>query len=259
MPLEVFMDSRLSKTDLRVLGILLSFMRPPKKMYCYPKRERISNLSGGLDVSKISTATSNLVKLGWLDKVGNGGKSCSSCYRFKVPVKISALSDTDVVTVIKPVTVTTIVRGKEERNNELDIVSDFNMDFDQFWNIYPRKVSKQAAVLAWKKLTPSQQLYEQIIAAVKMSLTENPQWLRQNGDFIPHPATYLNNRRWEDELPAKKTEGNKNNHAKGNINANNQSKPRTRRDHASFIDDALNEFIINEFGFEANNDDIPTF
>ena len=258
MPLEVFMDSRLSKTDLRVLGILLSFMRPPKKMYCYPKRERISNLSGGLDVSKISTATSNLVKLGWLDKVGNGGKSCSSCYRFKVPVKISALSDTDVVTVIKPVTVTTIVRGKEERNKEIDNVSDWNKDFDQFWTIYPRKVSKQDAVNAWKKLKPSQQLYEQIITAVKTSLTENPQWLRQNGDFIPHPATYLNNRRWEDELPTK-TEGNKNNHAQGNINATSQKQKRNRKDHGSFIDDALNDFINNGFGCAANNDDIPTF
>jgi hypothetical protein len=252
MPLEVFKDNRLSKTELRVLGILLTFMRPPERMYCFPKRETISNLSGGLNVSKISTATSNLVKFGWLDKVGNGGKSCSSRYYFKVPV----LADTDVVTVANPVTVTTIVRGKKEITIEIDKVSDWNKDFDQFWNIYPCKVSKQAALQAWKKLKPNGQLCEQIIAAVKNAVDENPQWTQQNGKFIPHPATYLNNRRWEDELSTKKSEGNNNNHAKGNINANNQK--RNRRDHASLIDDSLNE-IINRFVFEADDDDISTF
>lgn len=255
MPLEVFKDSRLSKTELRVLGILLTFMRPPRKMYCYPKRETISSLCNGLDVNKISTATTRLVKLGWLVKEGNGGKSCSSRYHFKVPAITTAFSDTDSVTV------TAIVGGKKEINKDIYIVNDFIKDFDRFWNAYPRKSNKKEAIRAWKNLSPNQQLIEQIIAVVKISVTENPQWIQQGGKFIPYPAKYLNDRRWEDELPTSKSERIKHNHAseKENNNAINQSQPRTRRDHASLIGNALNEIIINEFGYEVGNDDISTF
>lgn len=29
------------------------------------------------------------------------------------------------------------------------------------------------------------------------------QWTQNNGQFIPHPATWLNQGRWDDELPVK--------------------------------------------------------
>lgn len=199
------------------------------------------------------------MKLGWIVKRGNGGKSCPSNYYFKIPVIISETSETNLVTVAEPVTVTVIARGKKEISKEIDIVNDCTKDFDQFWNIYPRKVNKTDALNAWTKLKPDPLLFEQIVTAVKISATENPQWIQQDGRFIPHPATYLNNRRWEDEFPTMKAKGIKNNHAKGYVNAINQKQTRNRRDHGSFIDDALNEFIINQFGFEANDDDISTF
>ena len=77
MPIEAFLDDRLSKTDLRVLGAIISFT--DKKGMCWPRREQISERCG-LPVKKISYSTSHLIELGWLKKEGNGGCSRSANY-----------------------------------------------------------------------------------------------------------------------------------------------------------------------------------
>lgn len=72
--------------------------------------------------------------------------------------------------------------------------------FALFWQEYPRKAAKAAALKAWQKLNPSPELVERILAHVrdhKMS----PDWIKDGGQFVPHPATFLNGRRWEDDIP----------------------------------------------------------
>ncbi|MFN3075362.1 MAG: hypothetical protein ABT940_00500 [Alphaproteobacteria bacterium] len=74
--------------------------------------------------------------------------------------------------------------------------------FDLFWSVYPRKIGKGAAELAWKKLKPDATLQRRIIEAVKAQC-KSEQWRRDGGQFIPHPATWLNGKRWEDEVEVK--------------------------------------------------------
>ena len=74
--------------------------------------------------------------------------------------------------------------------------------FDLFWSIFPRKIGKGAAELAWKKLKPDGPLQARIIQAVKAQC-KSEQWRRDGGQFIPHPATWLNGKRYEDELEVK--------------------------------------------------------
>lgn len=71
--------------------------------------------------------------------------------------------------------------------------------FDAFWGQYPRHTAKEAARKAWSKLNPSEELQEQIIAAV-LVYKASPQWTKDGGQYIPHPSTFLNQRRWEDEI-----------------------------------------------------------
>lgn len=71
-------------------------------------------------------------------------------------------------------------------------------EFDEFWKAYPRHVDKQKARKAWAKLRPPP------LKAILDALTwqrELPDWRKENGDFVPYAATYLNGRRWEDEPP----------------------------------------------------------
>jgi hypothetical protein len=71
--------------------------------------------------------------------------------------------------------------------------------FDDFWTRYPLHVGKQAARKAWAKLGPSPPL-GQIVDALAWQ-RELPRWREDGGRYVPHPATYLNGRRWEDERP----------------------------------------------------------
>ncbi len=72
--------------------------------------------------------------------------------------------------------------------------------FDEFWAAYPRKVGKQAAWKAWSKLKPSAELTKAILEAVEYQCN-CPQWQKDGGQYIPNPATWLNQGRWEDKLP----------------------------------------------------------
>jgi len=71
--------------------------------------------------------------------------------------------------------------------------------FARFWSAYPKKVAKVDARRAWAKLRPDAALVERIIAGVeRYAGTEG--WTKDGGRFIPHPATFLNKRRWDDEI-----------------------------------------------------------
>jgi DNA-binding transcriptional ArsR family regulator len=71
--------------------------------------------------------------------------------------------------------------------------------FDQFWKLYPRKVDKTKAHKAWSKLSMTPDLFTTITAALARQRT-SIDWLKSGGQFIPHATTWLNGRRWEDEV-----------------------------------------------------------
>lgn len=68
--------------------------------------------------------------------------------------------------------------------------------FESFWAAYPRKVGKQAAKKAFSKVSVS---VKTLIDAVN-SQKNSEQWRKDNGQYIPNPATWLNQGRWDDVL-----------------------------------------------------------
>jgi len=72
--------------------------------------------------------------------------------------------------------------------------------FDEFWRLYPKKVGKGAARKAWNKAKPSALVHQKILEAIPRAMNTD-QWRRENGRFIPNPATWLNEGRWDDEPP----------------------------------------------------------
>lgn len=71
-------------------------------------------------------------------------------------------------------------------------------DFEKFWVEWPRKVAKAEARKAWAQTARVRPDLETVLKAIKAaSATE--QWMRGNGQFIPHAATWLRGERWEDE------------------------------------------------------------
>ena len=71
--------------------------------------------------------------------------------------------------------------------------------FDEFWKTYPKKVGKGAALNAFKKLKVTDEFLNRMLSAVE-SQRKTEQWRKDGGQFIPHPATWLNQGRWDDEV-----------------------------------------------------------
>ncbi len=67
--------------------------------------------------------------------------------------------------------------------------------FDVFWKAYPKKVGKAAAKKAFRKVKVP---LESLLSAIERQKCGS-QWSRDNGQYIPNPATWLNQERWEDE------------------------------------------------------------
>jgi len=78
--------------------------------------------------------------------------------------------------------------------------------FDQFWVFYPKKRSKGRAEKAFQKIHPDEQLLSRMISSIGRAKTSE-EWKKENGRFIPHPATWLNDKGWEDEFDGKDNGG----------------------------------------------------
>lgn len=74
-----------------------------------------------------------------------------------------------------------------------------NEGFERFWAAYPKKTAKQQAFKAWQRLKPDEGLLSVILTSLERH-KKSVQWTKDGGRFIPYPATWLNGRRWEDEL-----------------------------------------------------------
>lgn len=75
---------------------------------------------------------------------------------------------------------------------------EYPEDFEQFWAHYPRRVAKGDALKVWLKLNKTD----------RKAAIERAEWVAgcwayydpegQRASFIPHPATWLNARGWDD-------------------------------------------------------------
>lgn len=68
--------------------------------------------------------------------------------------------------------------------------------FEVFWKKYPRKVARPQAEKIWKKIKPNDELLNKMLVAI-----DQQELHKREKDFVPHPSTWLNNNRWEDEIP----------------------------------------------------------
>lgn len=69
--------------------------------------------------------------------------------------------------------------------------------FLSFWQMYPNKKNKQSSIKAWAKLTEEEK--QLALSALPQHLKQD-QWIRDDGKYIPHPATWINQKRFQDEL-----------------------------------------------------------
>lgn len=72
-------------------------------------------------------------------------------------------------------------------------------EFERFYSAYPKKVARADAEKAWLKIKLDDGMLEKIMAGLERA-KRSTKWQEKNGEFIPYPASWLNGRRWEDEV-----------------------------------------------------------
>ena len=71
----------------------------------------------------------------------------------------------------------------------------YSVEFERFWAAYPRREGKGAAYKAFQRIAGVP--LDVMLFAVEQQ-RRSRQWTENNGQYIPMPATWLNQRRWED-------------------------------------------------------------
>ena len=113
----------------------------------------------------------------------------------------------DSVYVNDNVNVNVNVLSKDNELNNRDINISCSKEeriesiFESFWKVYPRKVGKEKCRNWFKSHKPKEELVQKMIEAVEEQ-KKSKQW--SDPQYIPHPYTWLNQGRWEDELTPSK-------------------------------------------------------
>lgn len=89
---------------------------------------------------------------------------------------------------------TTSTKTISNKNNAGEVAEKFA----RFWSAYPKKTGKGGAEKAFQKINPDNPLLETMLATLAWQ-SRQPAWLKDGGQFVPNPQTWLNQRRWEDE------------------------------------------------------------
>jgi hypothetical protein len=94
------------------------------------------------------------------------------------------------------------VKSKEDTQQEgvskCEGVQGGDNSFETFWKAYPRKQGKGSCVKIWSRMKAPADTLQKILAALVWQRTSD-QWTKDGGQFIPMPATYLNQARWLDD------------------------------------------------------------
>ena len=95
--------------------------------------------------------------------------------------------------------------------SQSEIIKEINKErFELFWKEYPRKVNKFKTEEWFNKNSLTDEQFDLIITKLK-KYKDTTDWKKDNGKYIPYPTTWLNQKRWEDDVISISESNNPNN------------------------------------------------
>jgi|TARA_B110000902_G_C14153443_1_gene530424 hypothetical protein len=176
-----------------------------KEGYCWASNQYFAELYQ-VDKTTVSGWIGQLKARGYLTvqlQYKKGSKQILNRYIKINGEGIDEITKTSFQKDVDPIDQKTKVNTKT--NTKTNITVNNVDDFDSFWKFYPRKASKDAARKAWIKLRPDVHVMQMIADNVKERV-EKGEWRKDNQSFILHASTYLNQKRWEDEVVDQQTQ-----------------------------------------------------
>lgn len=96
----------------------------------------------------------------------------------------------------------TVTKQQERKGKERKGTYICSTEFLKFYESYPRKVGKEPAWKAWKKRNGDRPDIETLLKILEEQ-KRSDQWQKEGGQFVPLPATWINQGRWDDKLEEK--------------------------------------------------------
>ena len=88
--------------------------------------------------------------------------------------------------------------GEATERNKTEVISYEEIAFNEFWSAYPKKVTKKGCYKSFCKIKNLEKEMPLIMEALER-FKKSKGWQKDNGQFIPHPTTWINQERWKDE------------------------------------------------------------
>ena len=181
--------SNVSAQAIRLYCVLRKYA-DNETLDAYPSRQTLANKMQVDSTKTVDRAIKELLDIGALTvsrRLKDNGEFDSNLYTL-----MSLPSDTGVSTYPQesPTNYNHITKTKLTRTNK-DISPFFEQDFEEFWQAYPRKVGKAQAKRAFAKALEKTSL-QQILSGICNLIYDDIK-------FCPHPTTWLNSERWNDE------------------------------------------------------------
>jgi hypothetical protein len=190
VPNDAIRDPEITAPAFRLLAYLMSHQDGYELTYAQIERQT------GMGRYAINEGIKNLERKGWLrteSTKGTDGRFGPKSWTVLNPTTVGNSTAGDS-TAEKP---TDNKNTTYKEDKELRSINQDKLDraFSEFWEVYPRKVGKSAAKKSFAKAYTCAN-GEVVLGAQRYA---NDPYLPLDKNFIPHPATWLNAGRWEDD------------------------------------------------------------
>lgn len=205
----VLKDKALS---LRAKGLLTLMLSYPDD-WVFSVKQLVSTSKDGKD--SVSAAIKELSDHGYIkmDKKRDAGKFVCYYTVYEVPPQSNRSGSTETVkpkrsnrsgsteAMNPPVLNTDELMTKKPTppKRKTHNSADKLQEFEAFWKAYPKKQNKPDAEKVWKKIDPP---IDKVLSSLE-KFKVSKEWTKENGQYIPYPASWLRGRRWEDEVEIK--------------------------------------------------------
>lgn len=175
--------------------------RANDKGVCWPAYERLAE---DCECSKrtVMRALQKLEELGLVERISRFAKGMQQSNQYRITIGV-----TDCHSGVSESHPGGDTESPKPPNETPIVFIEPDEAFERFWKAYPRKTDKSKGKKAFHKHVKDEQTLGVILANIEARLGAGD-WRRDRARFIPHPTTYLNNKRWEDEVIPDENPGN---------------------------------------------------
>lgn len=197
--LSAVMDMRRDDlTGTRKFVLLCLANRADADDKCWPSQQLIAD-EVGITVRAVATHLAALEEMGLISRTTeHHGQGRGSSTTYRMHLRVAFAPEEFAPEKFAPEKSDSLHRKPAScQETTLEPTEIYNRGcegFTTFWRLYPRKVGRANAEKAFGKLKP----LERVEATERLALFL-PGWEARDREFIPHAATWLNGRRWEDE------------------------------------------------------------